>query len=460
MYKLIRKLLDYGFQTVFSLVFAAVLVLFVHTSPIIAGISSALGFVLLSWVLEILLHRTQKDISQQYLDTTYNGRLFSFADRIRVSFSISDLITALKDDLEEKCDFAILWIDTQKQEIIYNTAGRKTSSPEKLKMLLKLKDLPNGVHYLDDEDRQMSYYSLAACVILKGKNHLLCLFSKHLKSYDESMFPIIQEEYISYLTRVITIEEMFALSAISKEWELLAQTQKSFLPTKLPRIPSADFNVYFKPLVNVSGDYYDLIPIDEHKTLLVLGDVSGKGLSAALIMGIIISTIKISENKENLELIARNVDRAIKDMGFEAKFTALFLGLLDTAEKTLRYINAGMPEPIIVSPGKGLKTLEPNCQLLGIIDLDDFHADTVKIYDGNIIIIGSDGITEVADANGQLLGDSDLFQQTLVGIQQNVEKISAKSTTDVIINLVSGYHPEGALRDDITLMVAHLEEAV
>ena len=88
----------------------------------------------------------------------------------------------------------------------------------------------------------------------------------------------------------------------------------------MPKIDKLSVAAYYRPLVNVSGDYYSVLPISPTKTLLMLGDVSGKGLAAALVMGLVMNTVKILGDKENLPAMIRAVDKAIKGMKLQDKY--------------------------------------------------------------------------------------------------------------------------------------------
>src|SRR5574344_1414389 len=115
----------------------------------------------------------------------------------------------------------------------------------------------------------------------------------------------------------------------------------------------------------------------------MLGDVSGKGLPAALIMGLVMNTVKIIENKEDLVGVVKAVDKAIKGMHLQDKYTVMFIGIIDTNKMNIRYINASMSDPIIVTKapnGYRIKPLTSNCSLVGIIDLDDIHVDEQRLF--------------------------------------------------------------------------------
>ena len=127
------------------------------------------------------------------------------------------------------------------------------------------------------------------------------------------------------MNRESIISNLTEITQLSREWAMLADVQKAFLPTVMPEVQRLELASYFRPLVNVSGDYYTVLPLDEHKTLVMLGDVSGKGLAAALVMGLVLNTVKIVQDKEDLVGLIYSIDRAIKNMKLQDKYTVLFI---------------------------------------------------------------------------------------------------------------------------------------
>ena len=209
---------------------------------------------------------------------------------------------------------------------------------------------------------------------------------------------------------------MSEISSLSKEWALLADTQKTFLPQTMPKIKRLDIASYYRPLVNVSGDYYDIIPIDEDKTLIITGDVSGKGLAAALVMGVVVNTIRIMENKEDLAGLILAIDSAIKRMNLLDKYTVVFLGLIDTKAMKIRYVNASMEAPMIfthAAEGYKVKQLDSNCSVIGIIDIDSVDVDEKPLYRNDLLVITTDGIPEITNEEGVELGSNEIYIKSI-----------------------------------------------
>ena len=228
------------------------------------------------------------------------------------------------------------------------------------------------------------------------------------------------------------------------------------MPPQMPTIKHLKLAAYYRPLVNVSGDYYTVLPISPSKTLLMLGDVSGKGLAAALVMGLVMNTVKILEDKDDLPNMIRAVDKAIKGMKLQDKYTVLFLGIVDTDKMTIRYINASMSDPIVISKspdGYKIKPLTSNCSLVGIIELDDLTVAEQKLFRGDVILMASDGVSEVMNDEGIELGTTKLYQNT---IKSSATK-GPKEFIDDVVKLILTYNGGKKLRDDVTMLVAKVE---
>ena len=143
-------------------------------------------------------------------------------------------------------------------------------------------------------------------------------------------------------------------------------------------------------------------------------------------------------------------------MKLQDKYTVLFLGIVDTEKMTIRYVNASMSDPLIItrSPdGYRIKPLTSNCSLVGIIDLPEVEVAEQRLFRGDVILMASDGVSEVMDDSGEELGNTELYQNT---IKASAVK-SPKEFIDDVVNLVMTYNGGKKLRDDVTMMVAKVE---
>lgn len=389
------------------------------------------------------------------LESGYTAYINKFIDALRFCYSFDDFYKQISEILELQADCAVLFIDREKNYVLYN-------SPDRISSYYTTRDVlsnnfpagwKDGFYYLGNKYGIVSSYRQARGFFICYQGKQFFVFNRYTMLFDTEIYSKLTEEFFRFIERTKIISNLSEISSLTKEWEQLADTQVSFLPHDIPNIPHLKIATYYRPLVNVSGDYYSILPIDSSKTLLMLGDVSGKGLPAALIMGLVMNTVKIIENKEDLVALIKAVDSAIKGMHLQDKYTVLFLGIVDTEEMKIRYVNASMSDPIVLSrapDGYRIKELTSSASVVGIIDMDDVHVNEMRLFRGDTILLATDGVSEVMDDNGVELGDTEEYIQTL---KSSAAKQPQQFVED-IVDLIMRYNGDKRLHDDVTMMVA------
>lgn len=389
------------------------------------------------------------------LESGYTLYINKFIDALRFCYSFDDFYKQISEILELQADCAVLFIDREKNYVLYN-------SPDRISSYYTTRDVlsnnfpagwKDGFYYLGNKYGIVSSYRQARGFFICYQGKQFFVFNRYTMLFDTEIYSKLTEEFFRFIERTKIISNLSEISSLTKEWEQLADTQVSFLPHDIPNIPHLKIATYYRPLVNVSGDYYSILPIDSSKTLLMLGDVSGKGLPAALIMGLVMNTVKIIENKEDLVALIKAVDSAIKGMHLQDKYTVLFLGIVDTEEMKIRYVNASMSDPIVLSrapDGYRIKELTSSASVVGIIDMDDVHVNEMRLFRGDTILLATDGVSEVMDDNGVELGDTEEYIQTL---KSSAAKQPQQFVED-IVDLIMRYNGDKRLHDDVTMMVA------
>jgi serine phosphatase RsbU (regulator of sigma subunit) len=429
-----------------------------HSQVFVWSVAAVLFFVL-SIVLHKLSFMLVDKLRQKTLFTGESGLLSEFMEKLRFCYSLDDFYELIGKVLEVKGDCAVLFVDCEKNYVLYNSPNKVTCDPEVLRTLeLNFdKSWPEGVFFLGSNYGIVSGSKNARGFFMSFNNHHLYVFCRYTRLFDESLYGHAYKEIVRFFKRAKTIDNLAEIAELSSEWNQLADTQRSFLPPVMPDIERLKVAAYYRPLVNVSGDYYTVLPINRQKTLLMLGDVSGKGLAAGLVMGLVMNTVKILDNKEDLANMIQAVDKAIKGMKLQDKYTVLFLGVVDTAKMTIRYINASMSDPLIISrsvDGYRIKPLTSNCSVVGIIDLpEQVEVAEQRLFRGDVILMASDGVSEVMDESGEELGNTKLYEDT---IKSSAVK-SPDEFIDDVIDLVMTYNGDKKLRDDVTMMVAKIE---
>lgn len=385
--------------------------------------------------------------------------MVKFVNRLRFSYTIEDLIDSIQAVLEHEADCSVLYVNTENTYVIYNSPTRIATDPATLETLSRnfTDRWPEGAHLIGEDLGLVSDIRNARGFFLVYEKLHFYVMCRYMEVFEETIFDSMMYEFANFQKRTRTITQLSAISELAKEWQMVAETQMSFLPQKMPEIKKMDIASYFRPLVNVSGDYYNVIPIDEDRTCFLLGDVSGKGLAAALVMGVVVNTVKIIENKEDLPGVVKAIDTAIKSMHLQDKYTVLFIAIIDTRAMKIRYVNASMADPLIITRGPDgykIKPLQSTCSLVGIIDLDEIAQDEMSLYRGDIVLMASDGVSEVMDDSGVELGDTELYLNTV----KNSAHKGAQHFVNDIADLVLSYNGDKKLRDDVTMLVAKIEE--
>lgn len=419
---------------------------------------TAVLFCLLMMIGGVLFSGIRVYLEQKVLRQGSTAYISRFIDKLRFCYSLDDFYETIATILEKEADCSVLYINKVTNYILYNSPNRITTSQDTFDKLSQ--NYPaswkDGIYYLGSKLGIVSKIKEARGFLMAINGTHFYVLCRYMAEFDVEVYHRLYEELVRFQVRTETISSLSEISELSKEWEQLAEAQRSFLPQTMPEPKRLSLAAYFRPLINVSGDYYTVLPIDENKTLIMLGDVSGKGLAAALVMGLVMNTVKIKENKEDLAGIIYAVDKAIKGMSLQDKYTVLFMGIIDTKKMTIRYINASMSDPIIVtrSPdGHRIKPLSSNCSIVGIIPLDDLEVAEQRLFSGDLILMASDGVSEVMNEEGVELGDTDLYKNT---IKASASKEPKEFIND-IVNLVMSYNGGKKLRDDVTMLVAKIQ---
>lgn len=245
------------------------------------------------------------------------------------------------------------------------------------------------------------------------------------------------------------------LARSNAELQIAADIQKSFMPDVIPQIMGFDIAARTVMAKEVGGDFFDVIPFEiialEKGTLgLLIADVSGKGVPAALFMAL--SRIVVRVNA----LWHRDPAKAIYDSNNiitpdskSGMFVTLFYGMLKENDRTLTYVNAGHNPPIVFrSRGETLEELMPTGIVLGAVENREYYSRTLTIEPDDVIVMYTDGVTESINENEELFGE-----ERLNAIIRKNARLSAHEILERILSGVQDYTGDMPQFDDITLLV-------
>jgi len=200
-----------------------------------------------------------------------------------------------------------------------------------------------------------------------------------------------------------------AKTLLDEELSFARNVQQSFLPAEFPPMPPLDLWAHNVPSKVVSGDYYDVVPIGEHEVLIAIGDVSGKGVPAALLMSMLRASLRTQAREPiNLCEMMRSLNRLIFESTSEREFVTLFLARVDCRGLRVRYSNGGHNPPLLRREDGRLERLDRGGLLLGAFDGVEFEEGEVHLDRRDMLVLYTDGLTEAVDSTGDMFGDERL----------------------------------------------------
>lgn len=245
---------------------------------------------------------------------------------------------------------------------------------------------------------------------------------------------------------------------IEKELELARRVQLDLFLNENCVATRIQFAAECVPAWQVGGDLYDVFETDDHETALVVGDVSGKGLSAALLMGVVHGAIRAScasGSSINHEKAAERLNNLLCGKTSRERFVSLFWSYFDAGAGVLRYINAGHWPPLLMRGAAELDEvlrLEQGGPVLGVLPGAPYNQAAVAIEPGDLLVVFSDGILEASNSRQQQFGE----ERIIAAVERNWAKSPAEICNAILADVRSFIGNEAA-QDDQTLLVARLE---
>ena len=241
--------------------------------------------------------------------------------------------------------------------------------------------------------------------------------------------------------------------AIKKELEMAFKIQQKLLPSELPVFESLAVSAKLIPAQEVGGDYYSVHRLSENRCLLMVADVSGKGIPAALLVSTIDATlhtiIKLKGDDLDPKFIAETINSVLCDVTTSEKFATAWIGILDMNSGILKSINAGHNEPILFkSSNSSIIRLRKGGIFLGVVPFD-YEVETLEFSKDDIIVFFSDGVVEAMDTRLNLYSDKKLVEL----VQQN-SHLSSGELVDMIVKDVLHHEENTQQSDDITICIA------
>lgn len=237
-----------------------------------------------------------------------------------------------------------------------------------------------------------------------------------------------------------------------QEMEIARQVQARLFPQNLPPMRTLEYAGSCRQARAVGGDYYDFLDLGEGRLALLLADISGKGMSAALLMAHLQANLRghTARAHENARELLCWVNQMLFESTSPEHYATLFFAIYDDAARTLRYINCGHNAPVLFRNGGQAERLGPTATVVGLIEEWDCEMEEVALELGDTLVVFSDGVTEAANEHSQLFGDVKLIDLVQRNMSLPAKELMAAIAAEV--TLFSGREQE----DDLTLVIARV----
>lgn len=264
-------------------------------------------------------------------------------------------------------------------------------------------------------------------------------------------------QFITTFTNIIAVaienkrlfKKQIEQERFARDLELASSVQKMLIPDHLPKSKFFEMATVYKPHFTVGGDYFDFIQYDERRLTFCIADISGKGVSAAILMANFQAILQsLIYQYRDLETFVFALNEAVYRITKSDRFITLFIGELNLTTNKLQYINAGHFPPFLMQNGK-ITRLESGCTIIGAFEtLPEIHMGEVRLTHPGTLFACTDGLTDVVNELGEYFDDS-LLLSTLESADR---AISAQSLNEILMQEVDQFRGSRPYPDDIAIL--------
>jgi sigma-B regulation protein RsbU (phosphoserine phosphatase) len=278
------------------------------------------------------------------------------------------------------------------------------------------------------------------------------LESDELDAYledDLEVLLLLASQVAIIIEKVMLHENLIEKKRLEGQLEVARQVQLELLPSRDPELAGYDISAYNFPTEEVSGDYYDWVKIYDDQIGLVIADVAGKGVPAALLMAFLRASLRAATHiGYSAQISMAKVNYLLWESIERNQFVTAFYGILDVTNKTLTYTNAGHNPPILLKQNGEFSFMERGSVPLGMFKDTRYHEYYLTTEPGDVIVLYTDGVTEAQNLQGEEFGRERLAE----AVKANRELGARELITALHTEVVEWTDGRGAT-DDVTFFV-------
>jgi phosphoserine phosphatase RsbU/P len=298
--------------------------------------------------------------------------------------------------------------------------------------------------------------SSLVCVPLMAKSELVGALTAYNKrkgagfsEADQRLLAIIAGQSAQVIENARLYEEEQALHEVQEELRFARKIQVGLLPSKAPEIPRYQVAGASHPAREVGGDYFDTIDMGDDRWALCLGDVSGKGLPASLLMANLQATLRAqAASEEPVRECVSRANRMLHRSTEPERFATLIYAVLDAEANRICYCNAGHEPPLHFSMSGEVQRLTVGGMLVGFMEDATYEDECADIAAGDFIVAYSDGVTDAENTKEEQFGEERLLE-----VLQSAADLNPKEMLACLMEAVEAHAGEAAQFDDVTVVI-------
>jgi sigma-B regulation protein RsbU (phosphoserine phosphatase) len=302
--------------------------------------------------------------------------------------------------------------------------------------------------------KEVSYSLIVICILLHDSYSQRSIHPA-LRIFDNLSAMLCFAFVVYCIQRYIEQREVLAKTIkkqrddLLKDVELAAQVQSLFLPLGKPAIAGLEIAGMMQPARGVGGDYYDYIPIDAHTIQIIIADVAGKGVPAALLMSATAAAMRLEANHDRsmLEQVER-LNTGIHSLSDAERYVTLLVAEIDVHKRVLQYVNCGHNPALLFRATTGALTrLNSSCPPIGLSPEEICELASVDLLAGDVLVFYTDGVTEAENRSGEEFG-----MERLSATVRRGSSLSAEDLVVDIYNTAANFCGDD-FNDDVTILV-------
>jgi len=250
---------------------------------------------------------------------------------------------------------------------------------------------------------------------------------------------------------------------VVRELEIASEVQKRLLPSQPPDIAGLDVGFLYRPARQLSGDYYDFLPLSSERIAITIGDVSGKGLPGALLMASLQSLVRtdLAVRESELRSFAKKLSKRLYEETAQERYVTFFFAVLDTSSLALHYVNAGHNPPLFFRKWT-LSRRKSNAEMLdkggpplGLFPESEYLSGRVSLQEGDVLVVYTDGVLDAVNTEQEQFGEERLRETVRTSLS-----LSASEICHRIAERMDAFSAGSPQWDDVTLVVVKVKSEV